>query len=152
MKPLVVSFLAGLVFALGVGVAGMTQPTKVVGFLDVTGRWDPSLAFVMVGAIGVAGAVFRLTRSHAAPLFAPRFIVPTRGDVDLRLIGGAALFGIGWGLGGLCPGPALTALASGAPSTLIFVVAMLAGMALHAATGMVRGRADEQTTGTTSQA
>jgi uncharacterized membrane protein YedE/YeeE len=122
-----------LLFALGLGLAGMTDPNKVLAFLDVSGDWDPSLAFVMVGAISVyavAQAVIR--RRRAEPWFDVKFHLPTRRDIDPQLILGAALFGIGWALGGLCPGPALVTAAAGAASSLLFVAAMLTGMWLHA--------------------
>ena len=109
----------------------MTKPTKVVGFLDVAGDWDASLAFVMIGAIAVHMALYRLVRRRGAPLFDLRFHVPTRRDLDPRLLGGAALFGLGWGLGGFCPGPALVSLASGGGAVFAFVAAMLGGMLLQ---------------------
>jgi uncharacterized membrane protein YedE/YeeE len=108
----------------------MTQPAKVTAFLDFAGNWDPSLAFVMGGAILVYAPLYRLIRRRSTPLFASTFSVPTRTDIDPRLLGGAALFGIGWGLGGFCPGPAVTSLASGHLSVVTFVASMLAGMYL----------------------
>ncbi len=131
MNVLIISFASGVVFALGLGISGMTQPAKVTAFLDFTGDWDPSLAFVMMGAIGVHAVLYRVIRARPSPVFAEAFSVPTRKDIDPRLIGGAALFGLGWGLGGFCPGPALTAVASGKSSILIFVGAMIGGMLLH---------------------
>lgn len=131
MKPVLTALAAGALFALGLGISGMTQPAKVLGFLDVTGRWDPTLAFVMVGAVAVHFVLYRLIRKRRAPLFDSRFDVPTRRDVDLRLVAGAALFGVGWGLSGQCPGPALTNLATGAWTALVFVAAMALGMILH---------------------
>lgn len=131
MSTLVTSFLAGLIFAVGLGLGGMTQPAKVLGFLDLTGNWDPSLACVMLGAIAVHAPAYRLIRRRSAPIFATAFAVPTRRDFDLRLVAGAALFGIGWGLGGFCPGPAITSLVSGHTAVLLFVPAMVAGMYLH---------------------
>jgi uncharacterized membrane protein YedE/YeeE len=131
MIPLVAAFLSGVVFALGLGISGMTQPAKVIGFLDITGTWDPSLAFVMIGAIAVYALLYPLIRRRLTPVIAPTFSLPARKDIDLRLIGGAALFGIGWGVGGFCPGPALTSIASGYPPIVIFVVAMIAGMYLY---------------------
>lgn len=130
MNILVGAFVSGLIFAIGLGLGGMTQPAKVTAFLDVAGNWDPSLAFVMGGAILVYAPLYFLIRRRATPLFASTFSVPTRTELDPRLLGGAALFGIGWGLGGFCPGPAVTSLASGHPSVLTFVAAMLAGMYL----------------------
>jgi uncharacterized membrane protein YedE/YeeE len=115
----------------GFCLSGMTKPSKVIGFLDVTGQWDPTLAFVMVGAIGVAALAFRFGARRDAPVLGGRFHLPGGKTIDLRLIAGAALFGAGWGLSGLCPGPALTALASGRASALVYVAAMLAGMALY---------------------
>ena len=131
MKALVSSFFSGLVFALGLGISGMTRPIKVIGFLDFFGAWDASLAFVMIGGIGVYFIAYRFIDKMPAPLLAPSFALPQRSDLDARLIGGSALFGVGWGLGGFCPGPALTAIASGAPAVLIFVAAMVLGMYLH---------------------
>jgi hypothetical protein len=128
--PTVVAFVVGLVFGIGLIVAGMTNPARIVGFLDIFGRWDPSLAFVMIGAIPVAFVGFRIAGSRAAPLVADAFHMPTATAVDWRLAGGAAIFGVGWGLGGFCPGPAITAIGFGLVQPLIFVAAMLAGMAL----------------------
>ncbi len=122
-----VAFASGLVFALGLGLSGMTRPSKVLGFLDVAGSWDPSLAFVMVGAIGVHFLFVRRARRRASPRMAPRFTWPPEGRIDARLLAGAALFGIGWGLAGYCPGPSLVALASFGPGVLLFVSAMAAG-------------------------
>lgn len=130
MRQNIVAFLAGLVFAIGLGIAGMTQPAKVVGFLDFFGRWDPSLIFVMGGAIAAHLYFARRALKTAAPRLAPRFVMPTRKDLDLPLIVGAAIFGVGWGIGGLCPGPALVSVFSGAKTTLLFVVAMITTMAL----------------------
>ena len=109
----------------------MTRPIKVIGFLDFFGAWDASLAFVIAGAIAVYFVASRLSATMPAPLFVPKFTIPTRNDLDLRLILGAAIFGAGWGLGGFCPGPALTSLASGATPVYVFVVAMALGMYLH---------------------
>jgi uncharacterized membrane protein YedE/YeeE len=132
MKINLVSFLSGIVFALGLGISGMTRPSKVIGFLDIAGAWDLSLGFVMLGAIGVFFVAFRLSRKMRAPLLAPQFSIPTRSDLDARLISGAAIFGAGWGLGGFCPGPAIVSLASGAAPVFVFVVSMAAGIYLHA--------------------
>lgn len=125
-------FASGLVFALGLGISGMTNPAKIVAFLDVAGSWDPSLALVMVGAIGAYSSLYRLVRRNAAPLFDESFSVPDRRDIDARLLGGAALFGVGWGLGGFCPGPAIVALVSGVPAVFVFVASMLVGMVAFA--------------------
>lgn len=116
---------AGILFGLGLVVGGMTVPAKVVGFLDFTGDWDPTLMFVMGGAIAVHAIVYRVVRGRASPLFAERFQLPTRKDIDARLVLGAAIFGLGWGLGGYCPGPAVTSLISGDVEVVAFVAAML---------------------------
>jgi uncharacterized membrane protein YedE/YeeE len=118
-----------VLFALGLGLGGMTQPTRVLAFLDVAGRWDARLALVMAGAIATYAPLYRWALGRGRPVLAPAFELPTRRDVDRRLLGGAALFGIGWGLAGLCPGPALTALGSGEPAAVAFVLAMLVGIA-----------------------
>jgi uncharacterized membrane protein YedE/YeeE len=131
MNLLFTAFVSGLLFAIGLGVGGMTQPAKVTAFLDFVGDWDPSLAFVMIGAIAVYAPLYRLIRRLPTPLLSSTFTLPTRTDIDRRLLGGAALFGVGWGLGGFCPGPALTSLAAGEPEVLIFVASMLTGMYLY---------------------
>ena len=125
----IVSFIAGLLFALGLVVSGMTQPAKVIGFLDITGKWDPSLAFVMGGALLVTLIAFAITpRTGKRPWFAEKFELPTRKDIDVKLMGGAALFGIGWGLAGYCPGPAFASLYAGGMDIVIFMAALLCGM------------------------
>lgn len=131
MSPALVSFVAGVIFAIGLGVAGMTQPAKVFAFLDLFGRWDPSLALVMGGAIGVHAIAYRMIVGRTAPVLEPRFSVPSSTGIDGKLVGGAALFGIGWGLAGYCPGPAVTSLASGALAPVVVVAAMITGMLLH---------------------
>ena len=131
MKSVLVSFLLGVTFALGLGISGMTRPVKVIGFLDFSGAWDASLAFVMLGAIAVYFVAYRLSRSMRSPLLAPGFSIPKRTDLDARLFVGSALFGAGWGLGGFCPGPAITSLASGASPVTVFVATMAAGIYLH---------------------
>lgn len=128
MKALLASAASGVLFAIGLGVAGMTKPSKVIGFLDLFGEWDASLAFVMLGAISVYFVAFRLITKRKAPLFDTRFFVPTRRDLDPRLLLGAAVFGVGWGLGGYCPGPGLVTAASGALPALVFVASMAVGM------------------------
>ena len=120
--------LAGALFGVGLALAGMTRPGKVIGFLDVTGDWDPSLALVMLGAIGVHAVAYRLAGRMGAPWLGGRFAIPTRRDVDRRLLAGAAMFGLGWGLGGFCPGPGLTSLVTGRADALVFVGAMISGM------------------------
>ncbi|MEM9487747.1 MAG: DUF6691 family protein [Myxococcota bacterium] len=124
----IVAFATGLLFAIGLGISGMTQPDKVIGFLDVSGDWDGSLMFVMAGAVAVYALVYWRVRG-AAPLLAPRYLIPSRRDLTPRLIIGAALFGVGWGLAGLCPGPAITSLGNGAAEAGLFVLAMVIGMA-----------------------
>ena len=131
MKQGITALTAGVLFGLGLGVSGMTQPQKVIGFLDVFGSWDPSLAFVMVGAIGVHMIGFKLVTKRPSPLFAEKFQIPTRRDLDKRLIMGSAIFGIGWGLAGYCPGPAITSLVTLSPAVFLFVATMGAGMYLH---------------------
>ncbi|MEZ4361297.1 MAG: DUF6691 family protein [Kofleriaceae bacterium] len=121
--------IAGAMFGLGLLVSGMTQPAKIVAFLDVSRGWDPSLAFVMGGAVAVYSLVFRVVRrTRNAPWFDRGFHLPTRRDLDFGLIAGAAIFGVGWGLGGFCPGPGLVAAASGSGSAVLFIAAMLVGM------------------------
>jgi uncharacterized protein len=123
------ALIAGVVFGLGLILSGMANPAKVLNFLDVIGTWDPSLAFVMGGAVLVTAPGFALLRHlRDRPLFAAKFQFPTRSDIDPSLIVGAAIFGVGWGLGGFCPGPALTALPIAALGTVIFVPFMLAGI------------------------
>lgn len=131
MKSALTSFISGIVFALGLGISGMTRPIKIIGFLDFFGNWDASLAFVMIGAIGVYFVAYRLSRTMRSPILSAKFLIPNRSDIDLRLIIGAAVFGAGWGLSGFCPGPAITALASGAAPVVVFVTAMAAGIYLH---------------------
>jgi len=134
-----VAFVSGLLFAAGLSVAGMTQPGKVLAFLDVTGAWDPSLALVMVGAIGVAAVAFRIAARMRAPIVGDRFHVSdARGSASPRLVAGAALFGVGWGLSGLCPGPAIVSLAGGQLGAVTFVASMLVGLAVVPAVESLR--------------
>jgi uncharacterized membrane protein YedE/YeeE len=121
----------GVLFAIGLAVSGMVQPEKVVAFLDVFGDWDPSLAFVMLGAVGVYGFTQQRLAGRPRPLLVARFSLPVPGRIDGRLIAGAAIFGVGWGLSGFCPGPALTALGGGRPAAWWFVPALIAGVLLH---------------------
>lgn len=130
MSRNVTAFAAGLLFAVGLAFGGMTDPNKVIAFLDFFGDWDPSLAFVMGGAVLVYAPLYRFSRRRRRPVFEDKFFLPTERDIDRRLVVGAVLFGFGWGLGGFCPGPALVATASLAPSALIFAGSMLAGMGL----------------------
>ena len=127
----VLALLAGLVFGLGLIAGGMTDPAKVQGFLDFFGAWDPSLAFVMAGAIAVGALAFARARGRDRAWNGDRFELPTSARIDARLIAGGVLFGIGWGIAGFCPGPALVAMGSGMAQAWIFGAAMLAGMALH---------------------
>ena len=131
MNRFIPAFLGGLLFALGLGVSGMTDANKVIGFLNLAGKWDPSLAFVMVGAIGTHLALYRLILRRNSPLFGEQFHIPTARDITPKLVVGAALFGVGWGLGGFCPGPGLVSLAGFGSSASIFVVCMLAGMGVQ---------------------
>lgn len=128
MSALVAAAVAGLLFSIGLGLGGMTDPAKVQGFLDFTGAWDPTLAFVMGGALAVHAPLAWLIRRRKAPVLAPAFPSPPRARVDGRLLTGAALFGAGWGLAGYCPGPAFTSLASGTGLVALFVLSMLGGM------------------------
>ncbi len=134
MKPThtwrnVVSFLVGLVFAIGLAVSGMTQPERIINFLNPW-SWDPSLIFVMIGAVGFHMITYPLIRRRSSPLLDTKWHVPTRKDISVRLLLGSALFGVGWGLGGFCPGPAVTSLASGDIRAILFVSAMVIGMLL----------------------
>lgn len=126
-----VSLLSGVFFGIGLTLSQMVNPAKVIGFLDFAGDWDPSMALVMGGALAVTFVSFRFILRRGAPIAAPVFHLPTTRDIDGRLIGGAALFGVGWGMSGFCPGPAIASLAYGLPASIVFVVAMIAGMALH---------------------
>ena len=131
MLKMLVNLFAGTLFGLGLAISGMADPAKVTGFLDVAGDWDPTLAFVMGGALLVTIPAFRLILKRPRPVLADKFELPTNKDVDVRLLGGSALFGIGWGLAGFCPGPAVTALASGLMPVFVFVAAMVVGMAVY---------------------
>lgn len=130
MKNGLAALVVGFVFAIGLGISGMTQPQKVIGFLDLFGNWDPSLIFVMVGGIIVHFATYRLIRKRKSPLFSADWHVPTKKEITPALVTGSLLFGIGWGLGGFCPGPAVTSLASFESKPFIFVLSMLVGMFL----------------------
>jgi hypothetical protein len=132
------AFAAGLVFGIGLLLSGMTDPGKVIGFLDVAGTWDPSLAFVMGGAILVGFFAFRFAGRRGNAFLGGPMHLPTRRDIDNRLVGGSVLFGIGWGLAGFCPGPALVAFGAGIDKAAVFVAAMLAGMVVyHAAERLI---------------
>jgi uncharacterized membrane protein YedE/YeeE len=131
MPRMIVALLAGTLFGVGLAVSGMANPQKVIGFLDVAGEWDPTLLFVMGGALLVTIPAFRLILGRPRPLLADRFALPTKSALDGRLLGGAALFGVGWGLSGLCPGPAVVAMVTGLLPVFLFVAAMVGGMAIH---------------------
>jgi uncharacterized protein len=128
-RPLqaVFALLSGTLFGAGLTFSGMANPAKVLGFLDIAGAWDPTLAFVMAGALLVTAPAFRWVLTRRAPWFGSRFALPTKTDLEPRLVIGAALFGIGWGVAGLCPGPAITDLVAGHASIVFFVAAMIAG-------------------------
>lgn len=127
---ILVALLSGVLFGVGLAVSRMVDPDKVLGFLDVTGDWDPSLGLVLGGALVVTGLAFRVVLDRPRPVLAQRFSLPDRTAIDARLLGGAALFGIGWGLIGLCPGPAIASLAFGNFESLWFLIAMFSGLAL----------------------
>lgn len=129
MRSAQIALASGVLFALGLVVSGMTSPAKVTAFLDVTGAWNPALVFVMAGAIAVYTPIVRLVRGRRAPIFGDRFHWPTASGIDARLVVGSALFGVGWGLSGYCPGPALVSLGGGSLEVLVFVGAMLVGIA-----------------------
>ncbi|KFE62013.1 DUF6691 family protein [Hyalangium minutum] len=128
MSALWTAGVAGLLFAFGLGLGGMTDPARVQGFLDVTGSWNPTLAFVMGGALAVHAPLSWLIRRRKTPVLAPAFPNVSHTQLDRRLLGGAALFGVGWGLSGYCPGPVLVSLAGGTGTVLLFVASMFAGM------------------------
>jgi uncharacterized membrane protein YedE/YeeE len=129
-------------FGLGLGISGMTDADKVVGFLDLFGNWDPSLAFVMVGAIGVHLVLYRVILKRSSPLYSGKFSIPTSVDIDGRLVFGAVLFGVGWGLGGVCPGPGLVSGAALTTETLVFIAAMVGGMIVFQVVMSMARRAD----------
>lgn len=130
IRHILVSLVAGTIFGAGLALGGMTDPARVRSFLDLFGAWDPTLAFVMGGAVLVMALAWLMQRQMLRPLFAEGFSLPDRNDLTPRLIGGSALFGIGWGIAGLCPGPGFAALAIDPMSAAIFVAALLAGMLL----------------------
>ena len=131
MLKMLVNLFAGALFGLGLTISEMVNPAKIIGFLDFAGDWDPTLAFVMGGALLVTIPAFRLILRRSRPVLADEFDLPTKKDVDPRLLAGSAIFGIGWGLAGFCPGPAVTALTSGLAPVFVFVAAMVAGMAVY---------------------
>ena len=127
---LLTSFLIGLIFGSGIAISGMMNPAKVLNFFDIAGSWDPSLALVMGGAVSVTFLGYRLVLRRPAPVFARSFTLPEGRRIDARLVAGAAIFGIGWGIAGFCPGGALPALGTLTPAVFVFVAALIAGMAL----------------------
>ncbi len=128
MKSIIVALASGLLFGVGLDLGGMTNPENIIGFLDVAGNWNPSLLFVMAGAVSVTFIGYRLSFKQTKPIWASSFQLPTKDDLDTRLLGGASLFGIGWGLVGYCPGPMFAALSSNDNGIYVFAVAMLVGM------------------------
>ena len=130
MKNHLTAFGTGLLFAVGLGIGGMTQPAKIIGFPDITGNWAPALLLVMAGGVTVFFLMHRLSVGRGRPLMAGRFVIPEMKRIDVPLISGAAIFGAGWGLGGFCPGPALTSLSTGALPVLVICAGMAVGMAL----------------------
>ena len=124
---LILSYFIGLIFGVGISVSGMANPAKVLNFFDIAGTWDPSLAFVMGGAVVITSLGYRLVWRRSAPLFGDRFQIPTSNAIDARLIGGSAIFGIGWGIAGFCPGAAIPALGTGRWEVALFLVAVTAG-------------------------
>jgi uncharacterized membrane protein YedE/YeeE len=128
VKRVISAAVAGILFGVGLAVSGMTRADKVIGFLDLSDAWDPSLAFVMGGAIAVHLVLFKLILRRTSPLFAQRFALPTRTDLDTRLIVGSGLFGVGWALGGYCPGPGLVSSGGGGVSALVFLATLTLGI------------------------
>ena len=138
MKAIAIGFAAGALFGAGLVVARMTDPRVVLAFLDVAGAWNPSLLFVMGGAAATFGLFYAVTMRRRAPLAGPSLRLPTERPLDARLFVGTAIFGVGWGLAGLCPGPALTSMVTGSTATLAFAAAMIAGVALAGRTSAVQ--------------
>ena len=152
MKRHLAAFSGGSLFAVGLAISGMTKPSKVIGFLDIAGAWDPSLGLVMAAALAVSFIAYRLILRRPSPLFDVKFHVPTRRDIDWRLVVGAALFGIGWGLGGFCPGPGLVAAAGGAAGAIVFSLGMTGGMLVeHAVARGVAHRRRESRSATATE-
>ena len=133
IRRLLPPLLSGTLFGAGLTISGMTDPARVRGFLDVFGRWDPTLVFVMGGAVIVMAIAWRIQARMKRPLFGEKFSLPDRGDIDPQLLAGSTLFGIGWGIAGLCPGPAIASIAPAPLAVMPFIAAMLGGMALHRA-------------------
>ncbi len=132
MKKVLSAGLAGLVFGLGLTISGMLDPVRVLGFLDIAGgAWDPTLVFVLAGAVGVTAIGYGLVTKRSAPIYDAQFALPPTTGIDARLIGGAAMFGVGWGMVGYCPGPAIASIGFAGTSAAIFCLAMVGGMLLH---------------------
>ncbi|PZD71137.1 hypothetical protein C1752_07865 [Acaryochloris thomasi RCC1774] len=131
MKRQIIALISGILFGLGLGLSQMVDRDRVLAFLDVTGTWDPTLLFVLGGAVGVTLLTFRFVLRRSSPLFTPKFYLPSRRDIDRRLIVGAAIFGIGWGIAGYCPGPGLTALVLGIWNPVLFLISLIAGSLLY---------------------
>ncbi|MGC1951892.1 MAG: DUF6691 family protein [Gammaproteobacteria bacterium] len=146
MLGFILVFLAGVLFAVGLGISGMTLPQKVLAFLDFAGDWDPSLLLVMITSAGVYLLLHRWVLKRSRPVFDQAFHVPTRQDIDQPLVAGAALFGIGWGLVGFCPGPAMTALVTGQTKVLIFFVSLAVGMYVYGTLDVLTKMRSEQDT------
>jgi uncharacterized membrane protein YedE/YeeE len=130
-RSLVAAFGCGVLFAVGLALSGMTDPARVLGFLDFFGRWDPTLAFVMMGAVGTHAVLYRVITRRATPVLAAEFSIPKKRDLDRPLFLGSVLFGVGWGLSGYCPGPVVTSLAAGGWPVLAFALGMAGGMAAY---------------------
>lgn len=126
-----IALISGAIFGFGLSLSGMLNPQRVRGFLDIFGAWDPSLAFVLAGAVAVAALGIKVMRLSSRPVLEPKYHVPSDTKIDAPLIVGSAIFGIGWGLGGLCPGPAVALLSVGLAKPMIFVLCMIAGMQFH---------------------
>ncbi|MEZ4659585.1 MAG: DUF6691 family protein [Caldilineaceae bacterium] len=131
MKQYLIALISGLIFGFGLGLSQMIDQGRVLGFMDVAGVWDPTLLFVLGGAVGVTVITFRFVLRMSAPLFSPKFYLPTRKDIDLPLVAGAAVFGIGWGISGYCPGPAVASLALGSLNPILFVISVAVGSYIY---------------------
>lgn len=131
MKTIVTALLSGILFGIGLALSQMTNPEKVIGFLDLTGNWDPSLIFVMLGALAVTFVGFRFILKRSAPLYGAKFYLPTKKDIDKPLVTGAAIFGIGWGISGYCPGPVIAGLGLGNFEAVVMVGAIYLGFFAH---------------------
>lgn len=129
-----IALLCGLLFGAGLALSDMTNPSRVLAFLDLTGAWDPSALFVFAGALPVSGLAYWLSRQRTAPVFDTTYHLPSATTIDRKLVAGAVIFGLGWGIAGFCPGPAITAVISGKSGVFVFLAAMLAGMALFRVT------------------